>query len=177
MEDCSTVCKSKQALRWHKQKNHGYKMFNCKCTICDETFSNGWSLYWHKKRKHGILKKEDSDESQEKVSHKAESLASPKLSISDDSSIDVLQSISGINLAYSCFIPSLHFLQDTSRFPPPKLVADIDLETTYCQTPNSQSPQSVTLMATYLVIMILIRFQYICLVAKQVAYVTHYSLN
>ena len=113
-EDCSTVCKSKQALLWHKQKDHGYKIFNCKCTICDETFSNGWSLYWHKKRKHGVIKKEDIDESQEKVTLKAESLESPKLSISEDSSIDVLQSISG----KSCLFLLHSFLAFSSRHQP-----------------------------------------------------------
>ena len=89
-EDCNTVCKSKQALRWHKQKSHGYKIFNCKCPMCEATFSNGWSLYWHKKREHGVLKKEQSYETQEKATHNVESFASPKLSLSDDSSADIL---------------------------------------------------------------------------------------
>ena len=113
-EDCNTVCKSKQALRWHKQKSHGYKIFNCKCPMCEATFSNGWSLYWHKKREHGVLKKEESDETQEKVTHNVESFASPKLSLSDDSSADILQPISGIYSEHSYYIPSLVFVQDVS---------------------------------------------------------------
>ena len=106
-EDCSTVCKSKQALRWHKQKIHGHKIFNCKCPFCEATFSDGWSLYWHKKREHGVVKKEESDETQEKASHNVGSFMSPKLSLSDDSSADILQPISGIYFDHTCYIPSL----------------------------------------------------------------------